>query len=132
MKIVITEEQKKKLFIPRKIDDRDKQFLSEIGMNSVIQYIKDNETTIQFDMSTSPDEWNWFMHGIFDTSDYSKSMGNEYEKPIKSLILNIMEDVEDGMFHIWGDISITEENELFISYDYEITIMKTGDKTYKL
>ena len=132
MKIIITEDQKKKLFIPRKIDERDRQFLSEIGMDPVLQYMIDNKTEIQFDMSTLPDEWRWDVNGIFDTSDYSKPLYHQYEKPIKDLILNMLEEQEDGIFHVWGYISITEENELFINFDYEITIMKTGSKTYKL
>lgn len=131
MKVIITEEQKKKLFIPRKIDERDRQYLSEIGMNPVIQYIKDNGTAIQFDISTTPDEWDWIIHGIFDTNDFSKVMEVKYENPIKKLILDIADNI-DGVYHIWGNISINEKNKLFISYDYEISQLKSGDKTYQL
>jgi hypothetical protein len=130
MKIVITEEQKKKLFIPRKIDDRDKQFMTELGMDSALEYLRDYDTSIRFDMSTTPDEWNWFMHGVFDGSNTHREL-NEFETPVKKLIENIANEI-DGIFHIWGDISIIEENKLFISYDYEISQLRNDSKTYQL
>ena len=58
MKIIISEEQNKKLFVPRKIDERQKQFLFEIGMDDVIQYLRDNGESIRFVMSTTPDEYS--------------------------------------------------------------------------
>jgi hypothetical protein len=130
MKIVITEEQKKKLFIPRKIDDRDKQFMTELGMDPVLQYIRDYKTSIRFDMSTTPDEWNWFMHGIFDGSKSNYEL-NEFERPVKKLIEGIANEI-DGIFHIWGDIVITEGNELLVSFDYEVSQLRSDSKTYKL
>jgi hypothetical protein len=130
MKIIISEDQKKKLFIPRRIDERDRQYLSEIGMNPVLQYIKDNETSVRFDMSTTPDEWNWYLHGVFDGGKSYYEL-NEFETPVKKLIEGIANEI-DGIFHIWGDISITEENKLFISFDYEVSELRNDSKTYKL
>jgi hypothetical protein len=130
MKIIISEDQKKKLFIPRKIDDRDKQFMTELGMDPVLQYIRDYKTSIRFDMSTTPDEWNWFMHGIFDGSKSNYEL-NEFERPVKKLIEGIANEI-DGIFHIWGDIVITEGNELLVSFDYEISQLRSDSKTYKL
>jgi hypothetical protein len=130
MKIIISEDQKKKLFIPRKIDDRDKQFMTELGMDPVLQYIRDYKTSIRFDMSTTPDEWNWFMHGIFDGSKSNYEL-NEFERPVKKLIEGIANEI-DGIFHIWGDIVITEGNELLVSFDYEVSQLRSDSKTYKL
>jgi hypothetical protein len=130
MKIIISEDQKKKLFIPRKIDDRDKQFMTELGMDPVLQYIRDYKTSIRFDMSTTPDEWNWFMHGIFDGSKSNYEL-NEFERPVKKLIEGIANEI-DGIFHIWGDIVITEGNELLVSFDYEVSELRNDSKTYKL
>jgi hypothetical protein len=130
MKIIISENQKKKLFIPRRIDERDRQYLSEIGMNPVLQYIKDNETSVRFDMSTTPDEWNWYMHGVFDGGNTHREL-YEFETPVYKLIEGIADQI-DGIFHIWGDISITEENKLFISFDYEVSELRNDSKTYKL
>jgi hypothetical protein len=122
--------KKKKLFIPRKIDDRDKQFMTELGMDPVLQYIRDYKTSIRFDMSTTPDEWNWFMHGIFDGSKSNYEL-NEFERPVKKLIEGIANEI-DGIFHIWGDIVITEGNELLVSFDYEVSQLRSDSKTYKL
>jgi hypothetical protein len=130
MKIIISEDQKKKLFIPRKIDDRDKQFMTELGMDPVLQYIRDYETSIRFDMSTTPDEWNWFMHGIFDGSKANYEL-NEFERPVKKLIEGIANEIY-GIFHIWGDIVITKGNELLVSFDYEVSELRNDSKTYKL
>jgi hypothetical protein len=130
MKIIISEDQKKKLFIPRKIDDRDKQFMTELGMDPVLQYIRDYETSIRFDMSTTPDEWNWFMHGIFDGSKPNYEL-NEFERPVKKLIEGIANEIY-GIFHIWGDIVITKGNELLVSFDYEVSELRNDSKTYKL
>jgi hypothetical protein len=130
MKIIISEDQKKKLFIPRKIDDRDKQFMTELGMDPVLQYIRDYETSIRFDMSTTPDEWNWFMHGIFDGSKSNYEL-NEFERPVKKLIEGIANEIY-GIFHIWGDIVITKGNELLVSFDYEVSELRNDSKTYKL
>ena len=130
MKIIISEDQKKKLFIPRKIDERDKQFMTELGMDPVLQYIRDYETSIRFDMSTTPDEWNWFMHGIFDGSKSNYEL-NEFERPVKKLIEGIANEIY-GIFHIWGDIVITKGNELLVSFDYEVSELRNDSKTYKL
>jgi len=130
MKIIISEDQKKKLFIPRRIDERDRQYLSEIGMNPVLQYIKDNETSVRFDMSTTPDEWNWYMHGVFDGGNNHREL-YEFETPVYKLIEGIADRI-DGIFHIWGDIDITEENKLLVSFDYEVSELRNDSKTYKL
>jgi hypothetical protein len=130
MKIIISEDQKKKLFIPKNIDERDRQYLSEIGMNSVLQYIKDNKTSIRFDMSTNPDEWDWFMHGVFDGGNTYREL-NEFETPVKKLIEGIANEI-NGIFHIWGDIDITEENKLLVSFNYEVSELRNDSKTYKL
>lgn len=50
MKIIITEEQKKKLFIPRKLEDREEQLLKHI--NNVI-----NSTNFQEDLENLIREW---------------------------------------------------------------------------
>lgn len=126
---MITEEQKKKLFIPRKIDERDKLFLKEIGMGPVINFLIDKNTDINFDFSTSPDQWDWYCHDISFGFDM-KSLP-EFEEPIKNIILNIAETIS-GVYHIWGSISISLDNELRVSYDYEITKMENGSKVYKL
>jgi len=130
MKIIISEDQKKKLFIPRRIDERDRQYLSEIGMNPVLQYIKDNETSVRFDMSTTPDEWNWYLRGVFDGGNTHREL-YEFETPVKKLIEGIANKI-DGIFHIWGDIDITEENKLLVSFDYEVSELRNDSKTYKL
>jgi hypothetical protein len=130
MKIIISEDQKKKLFIPRRIDERDRQYLSEIGMNPVLQYIKDNETSVRFDMSTTPDEWNWYLRGVFDGGNTHREL-YEFETPVKKLIEGIANGI-DGIFHIWGDIDITEENKLLVSFDYEVSELRNDSKTYKL
>jgi hypothetical protein len=130
MKIIISEDQKKKLFIPRKIDERDKQFMTELGMDPVLQYIRDYETSIRFDMSTTPDEWNWYMHGVFDGGNTHREL-YEFETPVYKLIEGIADQI-DGIFHIWGDIVITKGNELLVSFDYEVSELRNDSKTYKL
>jgi len=129
MKIIVTEEQKKKLFVPRRIDEREKEFLKLIGMEPVIQYLKDNDTSIRIQMSTTPDDWDWYVHGVFD--DISGNDLNDFEKPIKDLFLSIAENIEN-VFEIGGIISITDKNNLFVSYDYLFSVKKSGDKTYQL
>ena len=129
MKIIVTEEQKKKLFVPRRIDEREKEFLKLIGMEPVIQYLKDNDTSISIQMSTTPDDWDWYVHGVFD--DISGNDLNDFEKPIKDLFLSIAENIEN-VFEIGGIISITDKNNLFVSYDYLFSVKKSGDKTYQL
>jgi len=129
MKIIVTEEQKKKLFVPRRIDEREKEFLKLIGMEPVIQYLKDNDTSISIQMSTTPGEWKWYVHNIFD--DISGNDLNDFEKPIKDLFLSIAQKIEN-VFEIGGIISITDKNNLFVEYDYLISIQNSGDKTYQL
>ena len=129
MKIIVTEEQKKKLFVPRRIDEREKEFLKLIGMEPVIQYLKDNDTSISIQMSTTPDDWNWYVHGIFD--DVSGNYLADFEKPIKDLFISIAENIEN-VYEIGGILSITDENNLFVEYDYLISLQNSGSKTYQL
>lgn len=128
MKVIITEEQKKKLFVPRDIDKRQKQYLSEIGMDPVIQYLRDNDTSIRFDMSTTPDEWRWDIHDISDDNS-SKELW-DFDGSIKSLFMNIADGIE-GIYHIWGAISVTDD-KLNVMYDCEISSLRSGEKTYQL
>ena len=129
MKIIVTEEQKKKLFVPRRIDEREKEYLKLIGMEPVIQYLKDNDTSISIQMSTPPDDWNWYSHGVFD--DNSGEVLDEFEKPIKDLFISIAENIEN-VYEIGGILSITDENNLFVEYDYLISTQNSGSKTYQL
>jgi hypothetical protein len=50
---------------------------------------------------------------------------------VKKLIEGIANEI-DGIFHIWGDIVITEGNELLVSFDYEVSQLRSDSKTYKL
>jgi hypothetical protein len=129
MKIIVTEEQKKKLFIPRKIDEREKEYLKLIGMEPVIQYLKDNDTSITIQITTNIDDWNWYSHGVFD--DNSGEVLDEFEKPIKDLVTSIAENIEN-ITEIGAVLSITDKNDLYVSYDYIISLQNSGDKTYQL
>ena len=129
MKIIVTEEQKKKLFIPRKIDEREKEFLKLIGMEPVIQYLKDNDTSITIQMSRDHNEWYWHVHSVFD--DNTGGDLDEFEKPIKDLFISITSSIEN-IYQIGGILSITDENNLLVEYDYLIGVEKSGDKTYQL
>ena len=129
MKIIVTEEQKKKLFIPRKIDEREKEFLKLIGMEPVIQYLKDNDTSITVQMSRDHNEWYWHVHSVFD--DNTGGDLDEFEKPIKDLFISITSSIEN-IYQIGGILSITDENNLLVEYDYLIGVEKSGDKTYQL
>ncbi len=129
MKIIVTEEQKKKLFIPRKIDEREKEYLKLIGMEPVIQYLKDNDTSITVQMSRDHNEWYWHVHSVFD--DNTGGDLDEFEKPIKDLFISITSSIEN-IYQIGGILSITDENNLLVEYDYLIGVEKSGDKTYQL
>jgi hypothetical protein len=129
MKIIVTEEQKKKLFIPRKIDEREKEFLKLIGMEPVIQYLKDNDTSITVQMSRDHNEWYWHVHSVFD--DNTGGDLDNFEKPIKDLFISITSSIEN-IYQIGGILSITDENNLLVEYDYLIGVEKSGDKTYQL
>jgi hypothetical protein len=129
MKIIVTEEQKKKLFVPRRIDEREKEFLKLIGMEPVIQYLKDNDTSITIQITTNIDDWNWYSHGVFD--DNSGEVLDEFEKPIKDLVTSIAENIEN-ITEIGAVLSITDKNDLYVSYDYIISLQNSGDKTYQL
>ncbi len=129
MKIIVTEEQKKKLFVPRRIDEREKEYLKLIGMEPVIQYLKDNDTSITIQMTTDRDDWNWYSHGVFD--DNSGEVLDEFEKPIKDLVTSIAENIEN-ITEIGAVLSITDKNDLYVSYDYIISLQNSGDKTYQL
>lgn len=133
MRIIINEDQKKKLFVPRNIDSREKQFFSEIGMDPVIQYLKDKQTSIRFDISTTPDQWSWDVHDISNGSSPYESLW-DFEKPIYKMLLQIIENIEniEGIYHVWGEISLTNENNLTVSFDYEYSLLGRGEKTYKL
>ena len=129
MKIIVTEEQKKKLFIPRKIDEREKEFLKLIGMEPVIQYLKDNDTSITVQMSRDHNEWYWHVHSVFD--DNTGGDLDNFEKPIKDLFISITSSIEN-IYQIGGILSITDENNLLVEYDYLIGVEKSGNKTYQL
>ena len=129
MKIIVTEEQKKKLFIPRRIDEREKEFLKLIGMEPVIQYLKDNDTSITIQMSRDHNEWYWHVHSVFD--DNTGGDLDNFEKPIKDLFISITGSIEN-IYQIGGILSITDENNLLVEYDYLIGVEKSGDKTYQL
>jgi hypothetical protein len=129
MKIIVTEEQKKKLFVPRRIDEREKEYLKLIGMEPVIQYLKDNDTSITIQITTNIDDWNWYSHGVFD--DNSGEVLDEFEKPIKDLVKSIAENIEN-ITEIGAVLSITDKNDLYVSYDYIISLQNSGDKTYQL
>jgi hypothetical protein len=129
MKIIVTEEQKKKLFVPRRIDEREKEFLKLIGMEPVIQYLKDNDTSITVQMSRDHNEWYWHVHSVFD--DNTGGDLDEFEKPIKDLFISITSSIEN-IYQIGGILSITDENNLLVEYDYLIGVEKSGDKTYQL
>jgi hypothetical protein len=47
------------------------------------------------------------------------------------MLLQIAESIE-GVYHIWGEISLTNENKLTVSFDYEYSLLGRGEKTYKL
>jgi hypothetical protein len=129
MKIIVTEEQKKKLFVPRRIDEREKEYLKLIGMEPVIQYLKDNDTSITVQMSRDHNEWYWHVHSVFD--DNTGGDLDEFEKPIKDLFISITSSIEN-IYQIGGILSITDENNLLVEYDYLIGVEKSGDKTYQL
>ena len=130
MKIIINEDQKKKLFVPRNIDSREKQYLIEIGMDPVIQFLKDKQKSIRFDISTTTDDSRWGVHDISDGSDAENTLWS-FEEPIYKMLLQIAESIE-GVYHIWGEISLTNENKLTVSFDYEYSLLGRGEKTYKL
>jgi len=129
MKIIVTEEQKKKLFVPRRIDEREKEYLKLIGMEPVIQYLKDNDTSITTQMSRDHNEWYWHVHSVFD--DNTGGDLDNFEKPIKDLFISITSSIEN-IYQIGGILSITDENNLLVEYDYLIGVEKSGDKTYQL
>jgi len=129
MKIIVTEEQKKKLFVPRRIDEREKEYLKLIGMEPVIQYLKDNDTSITVQMSRDHNEWYWHVHSVFD--DNTGGDLDNFEKPIKDLFISITSSIEN-IYQIGGILSITDENNLLVEYDYLIGVEKSGDKTYQL
>ena len=130
MKIIITEEQNKKLFIPRKIDEREKQFLTAIKFDPVIDFMRENDAIITFDMSTSPDEWRWETHDISTTINGKYEYLGNFDKPVMELIKSIAENIE-GVFHMWGEISL-QDNKLHVTYDYEMISLGRGGKTYQL
>lgn len=128
MKIKITEEQNKKLFLPRNIIERQKEFLKIIGMGPVIQYMKDNDTSIHFDMDTSFSEWSWHIH---DISDGNGNYLENFEKPFRKLFESIGEEIM-GVTRMYGEMSITDDNKLFIGLGYEFTNEGGKDITYQL
>ena len=130
MKVIITEEQKKKLFVPKDLDKRDRGYMEIIGMNPVIEYLRETGYPISFDMSTTPDDWSWYIHDISSDFKGYKYLEN-FEEPVKKLFMGIADNIEN-IYHIWGEISITEENKLHVSFDYEISQTKQGYKTYQL
>jgi hypothetical protein len=127
MKIIITEEQKKKLFVPRLIDERDKLFLKEIGMNPIIDYLKDNGEQLDFDMITEYNDWEWEIY-VFDVNGEEI---DEFKKPVLTLLTEIVSDYK-GVFHVNGQLSINDSNELYVSFNYDFTTSDSDDKTYKL
>ena len=98
-------------------------------MEPVIQYLKDNDTSITVQMSRDHNEWYWHVHSVFD--DNTGGDLDEFEKPIKDLFISITSSIEN-IYQIGGILSITDENNLLVEYDYLIGVEKSGDKTYQL
>jgi hypothetical protein len=133
MKIIITEEQNKKLFIPRRLDNRDSEFLKLIGFETVIKHIQTNGE-IEFSMFTHHDDWDWeFSH--LDDVNYTANI-NDIEKPVRDLLMNIISQLvisDNGtIISISGIIRLTDNNELDVDFEYNVTRTYDDKRTYKL
>ena len=87
MKIIITEEQKGKLFIPRKIDDREEQFNNDIKKflisikDSIVwEYLGSIETNYNYETDYGDPSYFDFNNRYLNLSEVKNVFINEYGK----------------------------------------------------
>lgn len=131
MKIVITEEQKKKLFIPRKLDERDKIFFKEIKFTPILDVLK-NGGTLLFEMSTPYYSWDWdvVLCELSDGNGNDINLPNMFS-PVKDLLIRIVNETDEGVIVIKGGMEVND-NKLEIEYTVDKVITGSGMKTYNL
>ena len=98
MKIKITEDQKNNLFKPHNLEGRDKQYFEQIGMIPFIELLKDNET-IEFLLTTPPDEYDWYMEYVWLNSEDSRELDNMIPV-IKKFILERVVNESSKSYHV--------------------------------
>jgi hypothetical protein len=110
MKIVITEEQKKKLFVPRKIDERQEQLKKELVKKTKEMLSYFNITEIM-------------LHGRIDDYDREITAEDHLDDTYEKLIIDgknyygfpKMEDMDDEIFDLinnWEDMLATYLNTI--------------------
>jgi hypothetical protein len=112
MKIVITEEQKKKLFIPRRIDERKEQFKKEFSEKTKELLSHFNKTEI-------------VNHGRID--DYeNKISGDDIEEGYSKIVIDgknygfpKMEDVDEDLINNWEEMLAIYLNTVIPQPSYE-------------
>ena len=122
MKIIITEEQKKKLFIPRKIDERDEQLKGEIKkfLNSIKDsFIWDFLGSVRASYDFESDYEHYDVFGLEETyisqtaidnilnKNYSVEQKIEFNKiidKIKDFVIGLLDNEGYTVLYGWGEI----------------------------
>lgn len=148
MRIVITEEQKGKLFIPRKIDDREEQYNNEIKKflnsikNSIVwEYLGSIETYYNYESDYGDPSYFDFNGRYLNLSDvknvfiseYGKEEGNIKYYDFQSKVDKITEYMESlleihgegEVVYVWNQIKDSGNGHFQFTQQRELKITET-------
>lgn len=136
VKEILKEEEKKNMFKPRNLESRERQYLTQMGMNPIIELLNKDGGYIDFLMTTSLDEYNWSVDYVYfyvgNKPESNLGLDSNYYRGIKNLILNYLEnDVSESVYSVEGQISINN-GELSLTLNMEYTAYLSEEKSYKL
>jgi hypothetical protein len=148
MRIVITEEQKGKLFIPRKIDDREEQYNNEIKKflnsikNSIVwEYLGSIETYYNYEIDYGDPSYFDFNGRYLNLSDvknvfiseYGKEEGNIKYYDFQSKVDKITEYMESlleihgegEVVYVWNQIKDSGNGHFQFTQQRDVKITET-------
>jgi len=128
MKIMITEDQKKKLFIPRKIDERKEQYKNQIKkyLDKIKDYdIWDYISTIEYTYNSETGRHNSVLYDKNNQPYY----GNFFQRSLYENARELNKMVEEIITFLENNTLLNDDNILFVRS--EIINLGDGKLEYK-
>jgi hypothetical protein len=124
------------MFKPRNMDSRERQYLTQMGMDPIIELLNKDGGYINFLMDTAPDEYNWGIQYAYfyvgNKTVSNLSLDSNYYMGIKNLIIDYLEqEIAESVYSVEGQISINN-GELCLTLSMEYEAYLSEEKSYKL